>query len=291
MVCTVWEDYGTGSEFIEAMCNKFFLFRLITCYSPVIYVAFGKVICTQAYLGQCYHSDCLLELNWLLLSLFFLQFSFKIVEILWLYLTHTLSLRQMQQEIGSNSPSYEQEKYLSSQVISYSIYSDLVMNYGYVVLFATGCPLVALLVTVLTAVQAMLDAWRLSVFTRRPGPMSYSSWAGANDLINLLAVLGAIMNPGIVLFSSPYFSDLTGENKLFLFIAVEHGLLFLKIIIEYAISDEAESKLHTVVRRGKQWCDLKEMELCAKLSKQDNSPTLPKSCALQDLELLEDSRF
>jgi hypothetical protein len=197
----------------------------------------------------------------------------------------------MQQEIGSSSPSYEQEKYLSSQVLSYSIYSDLVMNYGYVVLFATGCPLVALLVTVLTAIQAKLDAWRLAVLTRRPGPMSYSSWAGANDLINLLAVLGAIMNPGIVLFSTPYFSDLTGEEKLFLFIAVEHGLLFLKIIIEYAISDEAESNLHTVVRQGKQWCDLKEMELCAKLSKQDSSPTLPKSCSLQDLELLEDSRF
>lgn len=286
----MWEDYGTKSEQIEALCSKFFLFRIMACYSPVIYVAFVKVQTTQAYLGTCYEGNCLLELNWLLLSLFALQFSFKLVEFLYLFLIHSLQQREKLLQVGSNAPSHEQEKYLSPQVLSYSIYCDLIMNYGYVALFASGCPILVLLVLFLTAIQAKLDAWRLAVLTRRPAPMAYYSWAGGNHFINLLAVLGIMTNPGIVMFSSPYFHG-SSEAKLFIFAAIEHCHFLLKMLLDSVISDEAESNAYSVVRQGKQWCDLKEKELCAQLSQQGNSTSPCESCVLPSLVLSDDSHF
>lgn len=237
-----------------------------------MYVAFVKVRASQAYQGKCYENNCLLELNWLLLSLFALQFVFKLAEIVWLFLSHFLRQQHKLQELGPNAPSYEQDKYLNAQVLSFSTYCDLIMNYGYAALFAAGCPVIVLLVLLLTAVQARLDVWRLVRLSRRFGPKTFSSWAGANNFINLLAVLGTMTNPGIIIFSSPYFYD-SGEWKLFIFVAIEHCHFLLKILLENTISDEAESKLYSVVRMGKQWCDLKEMELCARLSKPATSAT------------------
>ena len=235
---TLWEDYGTVTEFKEAVCGKMYLFRLIACYGPVIYVAFVK-----AAVQTCDQNDCLGELNWLLFGLFAFQFCAKVLEIVKSVISHYFTHREMLHKVKESAPSYEKERYLSSKVVSYSTYADEMMNYGYAALFAAGCPIVPLLVAVLLAIQTKFDVLRLTKLTRRPNPASYSSWRGSNDLIGLIAVLAAITNPGIVLFSSPYFTEFSGEWKLFLFVAVEHGLLLMKSLLGNAIKDEAESEV------------------------------------------------
>ena len=113
----------------------------------------------------------------------------------------------------------------------------MVLQYGFVVLFVSACPLVPLLALANNILEVHVDAYKLVHIFRRPWPyaaMNIGQWAVFMDLLSSISV---VTNIGIVIKTSNTFDALSDSSRWLLFIVAEHGLLAIKYIVSELIDD------------------------------------------------------
>lgn len=143
-------------------------------------------------------------------------------------------------------------------------YMEMVIQYGYVVLFSAAFPIVPVLALFEIALEIRVDSWKLCKLTRRPFPDPAEDIGVWFYIIQTVSYVGAVTNTGIVVFTGNAFPGLAMENKWLVFVAIEHTLFLIKFLISVAIPDEP-----SVVSRGLAWS--KRME--ADLKGQDSGTT------------------
>ena len=74
------------------------------------------------------------------------------------------------------------------------VHIHIVMQFGYLVMFAAACPLVALVMFVSNVVELRLDAIKLLRYFERPVPERTSNIGIWNSIINMLFLCAIITN-------------------------------------------------------------------------------------------------
>ena len=102
-------------------------------------------------------------------------------------------------------------------------YRDLVLIYGYTVLFVAALPLAPMLALINAYAQIRVDAWNISVVSRRPWPQNaedIGSWA---DIIELLSYIAVFTNSIIITYTGEFLTHWTNANRIITFAFLYHG--------------------------------------------------------------------
>ena len=102
-------------------------------------------------------------------------------------------------------------------------YRDLVLIYGYTVLFVAALPLAPLLALINAYAQIRVDAWNISVVSRRPWPQNaedIGSWA---DIIELLSYIAVFTNSIIITYTGEFLTHWTNASRIITFAFLYHG--------------------------------------------------------------------
>ena len=135
-----------------------------------------------------------------------------------------------------------------------SDFFELAMSYATAALFAGAFPPAAALALLNNAIEARTDSYKYLRCKQRPSPrlaQHAGAWQPIFQFISLLAIL---TNTIIVCHASTSLPDLLGVGnggEYALALILEHGLLVVKLAIDWAIPDVPSSKLERLAKQRK----------------------------------------
>lgn len=233
-----WENHELPSEYSDNLTIKLFLFQFVNSYTSLFYIAFVK-----RDVEGCEDDNCIDELTLQLATIFITNLLLNFVEILTPMLMTKYSKykenKAILEKFGEEKKlsNEEEQAKLGQYDTPLSDYMEVVIAYGYVILFGASFPLTATLFLVLIIVEIRVDAWKLCTVTQRPFPEATNSIGVWLYIIQVMSVVGAITNVGIILFTTNAFDIEDTGDKWIVFIALEHILLFIKVSISLLIPD------------------------------------------------------
>lgn len=143
-------------------------------------------------------------------------------------------------EVRKSTP--EREFEMVQHEGTFGEYDEMVIQFGYVILFVVACPLTPFLALINNIVEFRLDSQKLLKITRRPHPKGAQDLGNWETCLSALAWLGLVTNTGLILLTSKTFESPDGKDFvliLILFVCIEHSLFFIKFAVAYYIPDEA----------------------------------------------------
>jgi len=170
----------------------------------------------------------------------------------------TLAIDGEDPEVEPMDPWEEQSK-LEEADGTFDEYNEMVIQYGYVTLFAAAFPIASLASLVNNLVEIRTDAANLLKFSQRPpyqGCEDIGSWQKILEIQSLIAV---ITNVCIVGFTSAtlkitYFRDYTDQWQMKVYVLwtvviMEHAILLFKWLLAELIDDIPEKIVKAMARQ------------------------------------------
>jgi len=193
---TSWENHRTNTAYNNSMIFKRFLFEIINTFTPLAYIGFWR-----------------LELNALRDELFALYTTDEIRRLV----TETL-IPYVQKRLGSGSlkvkkdlekkltqEEYVQEKLKELDLAEYDNYDDyleMIIQFGYITIFATAFPLSATFSLVFNYLEKNSDAIKLKHAYRRPTPTIVNGIGSWQSWINFMSHICLVTNTILIAYSS-----------------------------------------------------------------------------------------
>jgi len=239
------ENHRAYSEYQNHLLAKTVIFKFVNCYISLYYIAFFK---DNSYLFnvkmECVGGDCMNDLgsqlaifmitrltlqNFLELGLpYFSKFLKSYRE----GATFNTSLFTNPLTIMPDLSSAEKQ----SKKEDYDVYEDMdevLILYGYTTLFVVACPWVPAVSLISSVLECFLDQKKLIFLYRRPMPSPAANnepWDTAFDIFGVLAMM---TNTAVIVFSSNAFEGWSHKHKALLFLAIEHVMIFGRLIISF----------------------------------------------------------
>ena len=140
--------------------------------------------------------------------------------------------------VGISQPELEFHK--SALESTMSDYDDLVVTYGYSVMFAVALPIAPLLALVANFLETKLDSNKYLNVCQRPVPKSAAHIGTWFAIIELMSMISVATNLAILLFVSHAGERLVEDlsTRFILFIACEHVMMVTKLLMAFFIPDE-----------------------------------------------------
>ena len=107
-------------------------------------------------------------------------------------------------------------------------YNEIVLLYGYVVLFAAAFPLAPLIAYMMNATEVHVDAYKLTVYGR-PKPQFAADIGMWAYFLGVMSTASVITNMGLIIYSSPFFDEYREDQKLLGFVIVAKKSLLANI--------------------------------------------------------------
>lgn len=239
------ENHRTDSEVAYHMMAKTLVFKFFNCYSSLYYIAFFK---EHGYLWgmemQCINDNCLEDLGQQLLIFMLCRLILmNLVEIgvpmavtWWRNFregrTFHTSLFTNPLTVMPDLSSAEKQ----SKKDPYDLYEDMdeiLILFGYSTLFVVSCPWVPCIALISTVFECFLDQKKLLMLYQRPFPVQVANnepWDTAFDAVGTMAMM---TNLAVVIFATHAFNPWNHHQKILLWLAVEHGFILLRILVQY----------------------------------------------------------
>lgn len=152
----------------------------------------------------------------------------------------------------SFTPAEEQRNLLPDEAVLDSIarYSDVAIQYGYMVLFATALPIACAVSIIECICKARIDAWLMIRYKQRPMPMSASSMGTWYSIFKILSTVAVITNAGLICFTMTVFydtasdeinADLSFMSRIWIFIGFQWVFFTLQSLIDGFVPDQSEA--------------------------------------------------
>lgn len=236
------ENHRAYSEHANHLLAKTVIFKFINCYISLYYIAFLK---KHSYLFgypiDCVAGDCLNDLGSQLAIFMITRLTLQnCIEICWPYCTmayrNYMEGRQFHTSMFTNPLTVMPDLSTAekqSKKEDYDLYEDMdevLILYGYTTLFVVACPWVPFLALLSSLLECFLDHKKLILLYRRPWPTPAANnepWDTAFDVFGMLAM---ITNAAVLVFTSELCENMTSANKILLFLAIEHGMVFLRVV-------------------------------------------------------------
>ena len=255
-----WENHETESSYNNALVVKLFLFQFVNSYNSLIYIAFFK-----GKAEGCVDDDCMGELTIQLSTIFATNFALNFLELGIPWFSNKFKAwkekRKLKKMTLDSMPldrsasrrretmTYtEEQAAMSNYSSTIEDYMELIIQYGYVVMFSSAFPLIPLLALVLCVVEIRVDAIKFVDLKRRPFPHGRESIGQWNSIISLLSMLGVFFNAAILSWTANIFKSTNHYQYWFYFFVIDHILLGCKTFIAGVIKDEP-----TIVKNAKIW--------------------------------------
>jgi len=221
--------------------------------------AMSAAVENEAYGGKDWSGNCLYDLAFQLGTLFLLA----------LFLNNTLEIGipWLKKTLKSKSEGLDTENMRKSQIMdltgvamefadakgqpdaereftkvqyegTFADYDELVVQFGYVVLFVMMFPVAPLLALFNNILEFQLDGNKLLKVVRRPHPRGAYDIGTWYDILLILTWIGVLTNVGLVVVSSSLLQSYSWFHRICFFLAVEHFLVFVKAALSYFIPDE-----------------------------------------------------
>jgi len=169
-------------------------------------------------------------------------------DVLLPYIKAQLQLRMFMKATGETKAElaqWESDQKLEEYQGTLDEYSEMVIQYGYITLFASAFPLAPLMAVINNIIEIRTDAFKLLSSTRRP------DYKGASDIgvwytvLEILGVLAVVTNCLLVGFSfnaiSQNFTTVNPGLERFqvfaIIVCMEHAILFIKYVISTIVPD------------------------------------------------------
>ena len=251
-VLTEWENHKTDEDFENSLILKRFLFEAFDCYISLFYLAFFEldIIRLRSELMGLYTSDCIRRV-----------------------LTETIipfCIRKFKKKksIGSNQSVDKDEMDL------FDDYLEMVIQYGYVTLFASAFPFAAALSFISNIIEMKSDAYKLSFLYKRPIVKRVKSIGTWETVLLVQTWIAVLTNVFLFGFTSeqmlqwfPWLFDHvqvivdgvsvveqqlhtgTGRYVVAIVFILEHILIVIGLIITFTISDIPKWVQDAILRR------------------------------------------
>ena len=251
---TEWENVETDSQWQNSLTFKLFLFQFINSYSSLIYIAFGR----STY-GLCQDNDCLSELDEQLTTIFITNFLLNGVEIgspifmlkyrAWKErkaakknMLHSADLSIVAVALAAKSgnakiSNTELQQLKNEYESPLEDYMEIVIQYGYIVMFSASFPLAPLLCLLMGIIEVRVDAYKLTDLTRRPIPNQAHGIGNWMQILRFLSFAGIFTNATIIVFTSTMVKIDELEHKWFIWLIIVNALLILKVVIRYFVPE------------------------------------------------------
>ncbi|XP_017776100.1 PREDICTED: anoctamin-5-like [Nicrophorus vespilloides] len=215
---TDYENPRTQSEYDKSFTYKQYILSFVNGYSVIYYTSFFKGT-YFTYPGDREQYDNLGVLNSDVCAPFgcILEVSMQLAIIL---LGKNL-FKSSLEVIIPIMPVWE-INYLDVRVDYYFLYrdyKDIILQYGYIILFSAVFPLAPLLAIIYNTLEIRIDAYKLTRVYRRPLPVRTEGIAAWNVILQVLTVIGIATNAFLVAFTTqfvPYLLRVYGDATSFI---------------------------------------------------------------------------
>ncbi|GLE04968.1 hypothetical protein PINS_up013952 [Pythium insidiosum] len=260
-----WENYQNEVEFQRSVILKVFLLQAANTYVPLWLVAFGYEAvgrlpgCLSFATHVAPHVGSLVQLQLLLFLLFVTRITSHVLLIVQgIFRRHHHQLLQKQRSAAVPSawahsptkrreankskpptaklnvvvPSVEAELALEPYGGCFEDYTEIVVQFGVVVMFSGVFPVAPLFSFIACALELRLDALDLCVSLRRPTPDVADSIGPWHACLHVLLKLGLLTNVGLIYFAADNHADWPGVRRVSAFlVCVMGGWLASEILL------------------------------------------------------------
>lgn len=184
----------------------------------MIYIAFGK-----RYVEGCNNDDCMGELKTQLGVIFVTKMLLNFIELGkpiisqkyndWKEKKSLVRSRERGEKLREEMSSIEAQSKLEDYETPLDDYMEIVIDYGYVVMFSAAYPLVPLLALMMNIFEIRVDSYKLCNLTKRPFPMLANSIGYWEIILRSISTMGALTNTGIMIFTIDIFDLDTISEK------------------------------------------------------------------------------
>eukprot|EP00930_Biecheleria_cincta_P027617 TRINITY_DN1936_c0_g1_i1.p1 TRINITY_DN1936_c0_g1~~TRINITY_DN1936_c0_g1_i1.p1 ORF type:complete len:773 (+),score=119.24 TRINITY_DN1936_c0_g1_i1:76-2394(+) len=237
------ENHRSYSEHTNHVLGKTVVFKFINCYMSLYYIAFFKS--RSSLFGmpmECVNDDCLNDLGSQLAIFMMMRLTLQnAIELGGPYVV--MMYRSIVEGVAFHTSIFTNPLTVMPDLSSpekqskkedYDVYADMdevLMLYGYTVLFVVACPWVPLVAMICLILECFLDQKKLVLLFRRPFPDAASNnepWDTAFDVFGMIAMA---TNTAVVVFGSHVFDNWTHYQKMMIFLGVEHAMILLRILL------------------------------------------------------------
>uniref|UniRef100_A0A0C3TDD7 Anoctamin transmembrane domain-containing protein n=1 Tax=Guillardia theta (strain CCMP2712) TaxID=905079 RepID=A0A0C3TDD7_GUITC len=283
---TDFENWQTETQYEDATIAKDFCFKIVNAYFACFFVAFVQnSMLVYGVDMHCPEWHCMPELAGTLAAVFILQLTIaQFMEVGLPIMKNRVRIflkeraaksHEVQSEEAENVMVMSQEE-KQSKLDQYSgvfeEYQEMVIQFGYVTLFAAAFPLTAALSLMNNLVEIRTDAYKLLKGVQRPPTKvaaDIGTWQVILDIISTCCIL---TNCALVGFTSHglffYFPEMTPVERVWITVICEHCLLVFKAILDSMLNDPPKEALEAYERR----CYLRDQVLaeCQYLQPEEN---------------------
>jgi anoctamin-10 len=293
---TEWENHRTDSEFENALVLKRFIFDAFDCYIALFYLAFFEcdIDRLRSELAALFVSDCIrrvLTETALPLTIRALQRRSHMKK----YEASKKTDEPLQPMEADEADDDEDFRSLEGMKVTsrdmgepyeqFDDYLEMVIQYGYIMLFASAFPLAASAALITTIIEVKSDGVKLTFVTKRPQIQRVRNIGVWNKLVVAQTWLAILTNTIIFGFSSnqmaqwfpwasvgslPVGSDTLlafqlGLQSAGLAFGIEHVLIIVGLIIVFSISSvPVDVKRQSEARQYHRYTQLQQLRLKSK---------------------------
>jgi hypothetical protein len=236
------ENPRTDTEYEDSLITKLFAFQFVNSYAPLFYIAFIK-----EQLGDECEYTCMAELSQTLTIIFITnvtvgnagELAGPIIEQVKEWFGYSTEQMQAKDEKGPIERQYELEDY-DTMMNLIEDYAELSIQYGYVTMFVTACPIAPLLAYGSNLVEIRVDGYNILHAHRRPIPSPNEDIGTWQDIFQTMSVLACVTNCAIVCFTMDVFDSLSLSTRLWLFITMQYFIFGAMAFFAYLVDDVPE---------------------------------------------------
>ncbi|KAK0052977.1 anoctamin-3, partial [Biomphalaria pfeifferi] len=267
VVLTDWENHRTQTSYDDSLIIKLFAFQFVNSYASCFYVAFLRgngSLFKDRYVDTC-EGSCMAQLSFQILTLmivkpfpkFFKDIGLPLLKKIWQRLRRLCCQKNQVELTEENCDQQNQELFLDRERLKPDLddftmgeYTEKVILYGFLMLFACSFPLAPLMAIVICLIDIRVDAKRLLYLFRRPIAHIAEDIGMWYNILNFVNFVGVLTNAFIIAFTSSWGSQFDITGKLAVVIGFEHIVFILKFLLAYLIPDVSED-VKLAIRREK----------------------------------------
>eukprot|EP00903_Cladosiphon_okamuranus_P010788 g10194.t1 len=264
-----FENYRTETAYQNNLIFKTFLFQMFNNYSALCYTAFIE---DEVY--GCTES-CMKEVRMLLVAIFGVRFIMVGMEVVVPLVASRMLNAAAKNKIGSAEKGKDDGERRSSETAGtgdttrgrggvsggrgaeeepieaelrlpeyggpFSDYSEIVLQYGYITMFASALPIVTFFAITEVLLQIRTDSYKMVSLMRRPDAEMAEGVGMWSTLMEAMGILAVLTNTGIICFTGGALDSKSNEDKFLVWLVFEHALLLLKVLVHIIIPDHPAS--------------------------------------------------
>jgi len=236
-----YENHRTDTEYYDHLIAKMFLFKFVNSYSSLFWYAYYRYYYESDADLQCTTADaCMEDLAYAILIIFGIQLFVNNFTEIGIPFIKKHILKKDEEHVDETLTAAEQEFQMEKYESTLEDFDELVVQFGYVTLFAVAFPLTFLLAFINNAVETAVDSGKLLVMTRRPEPRGAGDIGTWQSILSIIASVSVITNVSVAVIYSDDIDgwvDSSNLSKLWIFLVTEHVLFLAQYAVGYAVPD------------------------------------------------------